>query len=110
MSIYKELSYDQDIEVVKGIQFSVLSPQEIVQRSVVEVVKQDTYTGNEPVIGGLFDPRMGVLEHNKYCSTCQQKNIFCPGHFGHISLARPVFHPMFFDTVRKLLKCVWKEV
>ena len=106
MSIYKELSYDQDIEVVKGIQFSVLSPQEIVQRSVVEVVKQDTYTGNEPVIGGLFDPRMGVLEHNKYCSTCQQKNIFCPGHFGHISLARPVFHPMFFDTVRKLLKCV----
>lgn len=106
MSIYKELSYDQDIDVVKGIQFSVLGPDEIKQRSVVEVTKQETYAGNEPVIGGLFDPRMGVLEHNRYCSTCQQKNIFCPGHFGHIKLARPVFHPMFFDTVRKVLKCV----
>jgi DNA-directed RNA polymerase II subunit RPB1 len=106
MSIYKELSYEQDIEVIKGIQFSVLSPNEIIQRSVVEVVKSDTYAVNEPVIGGLFDPRMGVLEHNRYCSTCQQKNIFCPGHFGHIVLARPVFHPMFFETVRKLLKCV----
>ena len=106
MSIYKELSYDQDIDVVRSIQFSVLSPDEIQQRSVVEVIKTDTYTGNEPVIGGLFDPRMGVLEHNRYCSTCQQKNIFCPGHFGHIKLARPVFHPMFFDTVRKVLKCV----
>lgn len=106
MSIYKELSYDQEIDSVKGIQFSVLGPQEIVRRSVVEVTKTDTYAGNEPVIGGLFDPRMGVLEHNKFCATCEQKNIFCPGHFGHITLARPVFHPMFFDNVRKLLKCV----
>lgn len=106
MSIYKELSYDQEIDTVRGIQFSVLGPAEIVRRSVVEVTKTDTYAGNEPVIGGLFDPRMGVLEHNKFCATCEQKNIFCPGHFGHITLARPVFHPMFFDNVRKLLKCV----
>lgn len=107
MSIYKELSYDQDIDVVKGVQFSVLGPEEIIRRSVVEVTKNDVVHGNELVIGGLFDPRMGVLEHNKFCSTCEQKNIFCPGHFGHITLARPVFHPMFFDDItRKLLKCV----
>lgn len=106
MSIYKELSYDQEIDIVRGVQFSVLSPDEIVRRSVVEVKKTDTYAGNEPVTNGLFDPRMGVLEHNRHCSTCQQKNIFCPGHFGHIKLARPVFHPMFFDLTRKLLKCV----
>ena len=106
MSIYRELSYDQEIDVVRGIQFSVLGPDEVVKRSVVEVTKTDTYAGNEPVVGGLFDPRMGVLEHNRYCTTCEQKNIFCPGHFGHITLARPVFHPMFFETARKLLKCV----
>jgi len=105
-SIYKELSYNQEIDVVRGIQFSILGSEEIKQRSAVEVTKSDTFTGNEPVIGGLFDPRMGVLEHNKYCSTCEQKNTFCPGHFGHIVLARPVFQPMFFDQVRKLLKCV----
>lgn len=106
MSIYRELSYDQEIDVVRGVQFSVLGPDEIVRRSVVEVTKSDTYNGNEPVIGGLFDRRMGVLEHNRVCATCEQKNIFCPGHFGHIKMARPVFHPMFFETTRKLLKCV----
>ena len=109
MSIYAELSYNNqkvDIQKVEGIQFSVLGPDEIIKRSVVEVNRTDTYTGNEPVIGGLFDSRMGVLEHNRICSTCEQKNIFCPGHFGHITLARPVFHAMFFDMVKKILKCV----
>lgn len=109
MSIYPELSYiDQKVEIqdVKGIQFSVLGPDEIIARSAVEVNRTDTYTGNEPVVGGLFDSRMGILEHNKVCSTCEQKNIFCPGHFGHIKLAKPVFHAMFFDITRKILKCV----
>jgi DNA-directed RNA polymerase beta' subunit len=106
MSVHRELSYDQKIERVKGIQFSVLSPDDIVKGSVVEVTKTDTYTGNDPVPGGLFDPRMGILEHNSYCRTCEQKKIFCPGHFGHITLAKPVFHPMFYETTRKLLKCI----
>jgi DNA-directed RNA polymerase II subunit RPB1 len=109
MSIYPELSYtDQkvDIQDVKGIQFSVLGPDEIIARSTVEVNRTDTYAGNEPIVGGLFDARMGVLEHNKVCSTCEQKNVFCPGHFGHIKLAKPVFHAMFFDITRKILKCV----
>lgn len=106
MSIYKELSYDQDIDIVKGIQFSVLSPDEIVRSSVVEITKTDTYAGSEPVASGLFDPRMGVLEHNSYCRTCEQKNIFCPGHFGHIVLARPIFQPLFFENTRKVLRCI----
>ena len=109
MSIYNELSYNSQkviIEEVKGIQFSVLGPDEIIKRSVVKITKTDTYTGSDPVVGGLFDPRMGVLEHNKICTTCEQKNVFCPGHFGHIELAKPVFHAMFFDIVKKILKCV----
>jgi len=109
MSIYPELSYnDQKVEIqdVVGIQFSVLGPDEIIKRSVVEINKTDTYSGSEPIVGGLFDSRMGVLEHNRRCCTCEQKNIFCPGHFGHIVLAKPVFQAMFFDIVKKLLNCV----
>lgn len=106
MSLYKELSYDQDFEVVKGIQFCILSPEEIRKRSVAEIHKSESYLGNESTYGGLFDPRMGVIEHNKVCVTCQQKNTFCPGHFGHINLAKPVFYVQFFDIVKKLLKCV----
>ena len=104
MSLY--LSYDNDIDTVRRIQFCVLSPEEIETRSVVEVTKTETYVANEPVFNGLFDKRMGVIDHNSVCLTCEQKNSLCPGHFGHIKLAKPVFHVQFFDTVKKLLRCV----
>ena len=100
MSIYPELSYnDQKVEIqdVRGIQFSILGPQEIRNRSVVEITKTDTYAGSEPIVGGLFDSRMGVLEHNRICCTCEQKNIFCPGHFGHIELAKIINTPVCLD-------------
>jgi DNA-directed RNA polymerase II subunit RPB1 len=52
-----------EIEPILGIQFSIFSPDEIERRSVVEITSNNTYEGNEPKIGGLFDPRMGVLEN-----------------------------------------------
>tara|TARA_Y100000389_G_scaffold194254_2_gene224014 strand:- start:1110 stop:5657 length:4548 start_codon:yes stop_codon:yes gene_type:complete len=95
-----------DTKVVSGIQFSISSPDEIRRSSVVEVTKTDTYEKDNPVIKGLFDPRMGVTETGKICSTCNQNNISCPGHFGHIELARPVYNYHFIKQVEKILKCV----
>ena len=106
MSIYKELSYNQDVDTISGIQFSIMSAEEIKNRSVAEIVSTDTFAGNDPIIGGLFDPRMGVVDHNKICQTCEQKNTFCPGHFGHIVLAKPLFYIQFFDIVKKIMKCI----
>jgi len=106
MSIYKELSFENDIELVKGVQFSVMSPKDIINKSVCEIVSTDTYSGNDPIIGGLFDSRMGVIDNDKICKTCHQKNTFCPGHFGHVVLSKPVFYIHFFDMVRKIMKCV----
>ena len=74
-----------------GIQFSILSPEEIRQSSVVEIITRDTYINNKPVIDGLFDPRMGVLEPGSICPTDGMTYIETPGYFGHIELARPVF-------------------
>ena len=45
-----------------GVQFSMLSADEIRKSSVLEVTTSETYKNNKPVIGGLFDPLMGVLE------------------------------------------------
>jgi DNA-directed RNA polymerase II subunit RPB1 len=95
-----------EIESVVGIQFGIFSPDEIVRRSVVEITSQATYDGNEPKIGGLFDPRMGVLENGKVCRSCGQTNHGCPGHFGHYRLARPVYFIQFHETIRKVLRCV----
>jgi DNA-directed RNA polymerase II subunit RPB1 len=106
MSIYKELSFENDIDLIKGVQFSVMSPSEIIKKSVCLIETTDTYSGNEPIIGGLFDSRMGVIDNDRICKTCHQKNTFCPGHFGHVVLSKPVFYIHFFDMVRKILKCV----
>jgi DNA-directed RNA polymerase II subunit RPB1 len=95
-----------DIESVVGIQFGIFSPDEIIRRSVVEITTQATYDGNEPKIGGLFDPRMGVLENGKTCRSCGQTNHGCPGHFGHYRLARPVYFIQFMGIIQKVLRCV----
>ena len=106
MSMFKELSYDATIETVTGVQFCLLSPEEIKRRSVVQITTHDIYSGSEPVTNGVLDTRMGVIDSSKRCPTCGQKNTFCPGHFGHIELAKPVFFVQFLDVIKKLLRCV----
>ena len=95
-----------EIEPIVGIQFGIFSPDEIERRSVVEITNAGTYDGNEPRIGGLFDPRMGVLDNGKTCRSCGQTNHHCPGHFGHFRLARPVYYIQFFPLVLNVLSCV----
>ncbi len=89
-----------------GIQFSVLSPEEIRNGSVAEITTRDTYINNKPVIGGLFDPRMGVLEPGLICPTDGLDYMKTPGYFGHINLARPVYYIQYLTTVLKILRCV----
>ncbi len=100
------MSSEPLIQNITGIQFSIMGPEEIENRSVVEITKHDTYEKNVPVIKGLFDPRMGVTDMGKTCKTCGQKNISCPGHFGHIKLSKPVYHYHFINTTVKILNCV----
>ena len=89
-----------------GVQFSILSPEEIRRNSVVEVTSRDTYINNKPVIGGLFDPRMGVLEPGSICPTDGLTYIDTPGYFGHIELARPVFFVHHIKEIMKICRCV----
>ena len=89
-----------------GLQFSLLSPDEIRKGSVANIVSRDTYVNNKPVIGGLFDPRMGVLEPGLICPTDGHNYMKTPGYFGHIELARPVFYIQYLNTILKILRCV----
>jgi len=106
MSMFQELEYNADIERVGGVQFSILSPDETRRRSVAEVYTNETYDGDQPKVGGLFDPRMGVLDHGKKCPTDELDNRHCPGYFGHIDLAKPVFHIHFLKYTLKTLQSV----
>jgi DNA-directed RNA polymerase II subunit RPB1 len=98
--------HSSDIESIVGVQFSIFSPEEIERSSVVEITSQTPYEGSEPKIGGLFDPRMGVLDNGKVCRTCGQTNHGCPGHFGHYRLTRPVYYIQFLPMIMNVLKCV----
>jgi len=97
------LSHSSETETIVGIQFGVFSPDEIVRRSVVEITNHSTQEGK---IGGLADPRMGVLENGKLCRSCGLNNHGCPGHFGHFKMARPIYYIQFFKMVLKILRCV----
>ena len=91
---------------IVGVQFSMLSPEEIRKNSVVEITTPATYNNNKPVTGGLFDPRMGVLEPGMICPTDGYTYIDTPGYFGHIELARPVFYIQHIKDIMKICKCV----
>ena len=69
---------------VIGLQFSLLSPDEIRKGSVANITSRDTYVGNKPVIGGIFDPRMGILEAGLICPTDGHDYMTTPGYFGHL--------------------------
>lgn len=91
---------------IKGIQFGIWAPDEIRDYSVLHVTLPVTYDQSLPTPGGLFDPKLGTI--NKYitCGTCEQKMDTCTGHFGHVELARPVYHPGLINDVMKMLRCV----
>ena len=65
----------------------------------------DNNTGR-PTEGGINDLRMGTVDKQLECQTCGCKFEHCPGHFGHIELARPVYHVGFVETCLKILRCV----
>lgn len=47
---------------------------------------------NKPREKGLNDPKLGTIDRSQMCATCGETQKECPGHFGHIELAAPVFH------------------
>jgi len=90
------------------VQFGILSPEEIKAYSVAKIEHPEVMdeATHKPKLGGLMDPRMGTIDRNFKCQTCGEGMSECPGHFGHIELARPVFHPGFIVKVKKILECI----
>lgn len=89
-----------------GVQFSLSNPADVEKRSAVEITTDRTYVSGQPAAGGVFDPRMGVIENGKRCPTCRNTASGCPGHFGHLKLCTPVYYIHLLPYVMKVLKCV----
>lgn len=93
---------------IEEVQFGILSPEEIRAMSVVKIEYPDTMDEAQlnPRLGGLLDPRLGTIDRSVKCQTCNENQAECPGHFGHIELAKPVFHIGFIIKCKKILECI----
>ncbi|MCJ1438509.1 DNA-directed RNA polymerase II subunit rpb1 [Xylographa pallens] len=93
---------------IQEVQFGLLSPEEIKNMSVVHVEYPETMDDQKmrPREKGLNDPKLGSIDRSIKCATCDENMSECPGHFGHIELATPVFHIGFMSKTKKLLEMV----
>lgn len=105
--------YNEKTSSIQRIDFSILGNAEIKNMSALDkntsgLSKCELYDNSEPQHDGLIDLRMGVTSSDSYCRTCGLGSNYCNGHFGHLTLAQPIFHIGFFDskTIHDILKCV----
>lgn len=109
---------------VSSISFSFLTTEDIKRISVKQIVNPVLLDDlNRPNIGGLYDPALGpsdkqdmcvwnlfiqkfrfTFELLSSCATCRLTYYTCPGHFGHIELPSPVYHPLFMVNMFNLLR------
>lgn len=96
------------LKPVNHVQFGILSPEETIALSVARIEHVDTFDRNGGrKLGGLLDPRMGCADKLDRCATCRSGTEGCPGHFGHIELARPLYHVGWqMIRVKKILETV----
>ncbi|KAL4452229.1 hypothetical protein ABPG75_007891 [Micractinium tetrahymenae] len=91
---------------VKALQFGILDADFLRRYSVAKIETSQTYEKGRPKLGGLSDPRLGTMDRALKCTTDGNGVLDCPGYFGHIELAKPMFHVHFLKTVVKALRCV----
>ncbi|KAK0249490.1 DNA-directed RNA polymerase II core subunit rpo21 [Friedmanniomyces endolithicus] len=96
------------LKTIQEIQFGLFSPEEIKNMSVCHIEYPETMDEqrHRPREKGLNDPKLGSIDRGTQCATCKEIPDNCPGHFGHIELARPVFHVGFITKIKKVLESV----
>ena len=89
---------------IDNIEFSLLCPEIIRGQSVVKIEHADIYDKDRmPKFNGLSDIRLGTTDRQYNCYTCKGDVSDCPGHFGHLELSHPMYHPSFMKMVYRIL-------
>lgn len=92
---------------VESLGFHVYTADEIRKISVKALNQPILFNElGHPNKGGLYDPALGPLEKHGRCVTCHLPQNACPGHLGHIELAVPLYNPLLFTDLLRLLKMV----
>ena len=91
---------------VSHVSFSFITTEDVKRLSVKALNNPITFDPitNYPSGGGLYDPVLGAFDKHESCATCKLDSFSCPGHFGHIELSVPVYHPLLFKQLYNLLR------
>ncbi len=107
MSLADHNMYDSNVRPIKGLQFGILSPDEIIEHSVAEITEHITHY--EKPNFTVHDPRLGAKRNTisseaNAITGLHQK--FDPGNFGHLILPKPLYHPLYMSYVKLALSFV----
>jgi DNA-directed RNA polymerase subunit A' len=90
---------------IDKLEFGILSPEKLDNMAVKEIDKAEVYDADGyPVEDGVMDPSLGVIDPGMTCQTCGGEIRECKGHFGKITLSKPVVHVLYAKKVRNLLR------
>lgn len=90
---------------VSSVRFLTFTSEEVKKLSCKRITNPTSFDGLlHPTLGGLYDPALGPSDKHELCGTCGLNYVHCPGHMGHITLPLPVFHPIFFTTLYRILQ------
>lgn len=87
--------------------FGIWSKEDIKRISVKKITEPKSFEKAGVVHeDGLYSRALGPVRKFEICTTCGLSDINCPGHYGHIELSVPVYHPMLVQTMYQILsKC-----
>lgn len=91
---------------VSGAAFSFYTPEEVRRLSVKKITEAASFDMlGAAVPGGVHDPSLGPTDKMAQCRTCGLIYKQCPGHFGHVDLAEPLYNPLLTRHLVALLRC-----
>lgn len=61
---------------------------------------------DEDFTGTVKDRRLGTVSRDTLCKTCHQTSHTCRGHWGYITLKRPVINPLLVGATIQMLRAV----
>ena len=89
-----------------GVKFGIYTDAETKSRSVAHITSPQAFDSLGTALpSGVYDPRLGPADSRSGgCITCGLPYLHCPGHFGHIELCVPVYHPLLFSRMVSFLR------
>lgn len=95
------------VNSINRAHFTIWRKDDIKQISVKKITEPRTFEkANTMSPDGLYSPALGPTKRYDLCSTCGLSGYNCPGHYGHIELSVPVYHPMLVRVLYQIIsKC-----